>query len=103
MCESGVLDQLDHTPTKNERLPISFEACGWARVYFFTPRALFFRRKASDLHLRQRVAVIGFLLPQRRQILKNSLRFWAICFLTASVIGMGREPFSKKRESVKPN
>jgi len=58
------------------------------RTYFFTPNDLFFNLRAlllQDLHL---VADIGFLNPQCIHIFEKSLLFWAICFLTTSVIGI---------------
>ena len=39
-------------------------------VYFLAPNALFFRRRSGLRHFLQRVALIGFLLPHLRQILK---------------------------------
>ena len=55
--------------------------------YFLRPTDRFFSRRSFDLHFLHRSALIGFLAPQRKQTLKNSLLFWAICFLAASAMG----------------
>ena len=40
------------------------------------------------MHLRHLSALRGFLAPHLRQTCRNSLRFWAICFLVASAMGI---------------
>lgn len=55
--------------------------------YFFTPRVLFLSLIWLPWHFLHLVEEMGFFAPHLKQILKNSLRCCAICFLIASVIG----------------
>jgi hypothetical protein len=59
----------------------------YASRYFLRPTDLFFSLSAEPLHFLHWVALSGFLTPHLKQTLKKSLRFCAICFLVASVIG----------------
>ena len=56
--------------------------------YFLAPSVLFFSLIWLPWHFLHLVAEIGFLPPHLKHILKNSLRCCAICFFTASVIGI---------------
>ena len=58
------------------------------RAYFLAPSVLFFSLIWLPWHFLHLVAVIGFLAPHLKHILKNNLRCCAICFFVASVIGI---------------
>ena len=71
-------------------LPVPLEYGGKSRrtSYFLAPSVLFFNRRALLRHFRHLSAAMWFLAPHLKQILKKSLRCWAICFLVASVMGI---------------
>src|ERR687886_3030614 len=56
--------------------------------YFLTPSVLFLSLIWLLWHFLHLSEDIGFFAPHLKQILKYSLRCWAICFLTVSVIGI---------------
>jgi len=56
--------------------------------YFLSPTDLFFSLKTDAWHFLHLVAWRAFLAPQRRQTLRKSRRFWAICFFVTSAIGI---------------
>jgi hypothetical protein len=53
-----------------------------------SPTDLFFSLRTEAWHFLHLVAESAFLAPQRRQTLRKSRLFWAICFLVTSAIGM---------------
>lgn len=55
--------------------------------YFLTPKVRFLSLIWFPWHFLHLVEEMGFFAPHLKQILKNSLRCCAICFLVASVIG----------------
>ncbi len=57
-------------------------------TYFLAPSVLFFSLIWLPWHFLHLVVEIGFLAPHLKHILKNNLRCCAICFFTASVIGI---------------
>ena len=56
--------------------------------HFLAPNVLFFSLSWLLWHFLHLTDEKGFFPPHLKQILKNNLRFWAICFLTASVMGI---------------
>jgi hypothetical protein len=56
--------------------------------YFLTPSVLFLSLMWLLWHFLHLSEEIGFFAPHLKQILKYSLRCWAICFFTVSVIGI---------------
>ncbi len=52
------------------------------------PTERFFSLRSDDLHFLHLSALSGFRAPHLKQTCRNSLLFWAICFLVASAIGM---------------
>ena len=68
---------------------------GWTGIlqfkvmnYFLTPSVLFLSLIWLLWHFLHLSEDIGFFAPHLKQILKYSLRCWAICFFTVSVIGI---------------
>jgi len=57
-----------------------------------SPTDLFFSLRTEAWHFLHRVAWRAFLAPQRRQTFRKRRRFWAICFLVTSAIGISRIP-----------
>jgi hypothetical protein len=53
-----------------------------------SPTDLFFSLRTEAWHFRHLVAESAFLAPQRRQTLRKSRLFWAICFFVTSAIGI---------------
>lgn len=74
---------------KWEKMAAESDIC-WKNLknYFLAPNVLFFSLSCLLWHFLHLTDEKGFFPPHLKQILKNNLRCWAICFFTASVIGI---------------
>ena len=77
---------LDDRPSTKTAFSKRFK--DWVPCYFFSPTDLFFSRRTEAWHFLHLVAWRAFLAPHRRQTLRKSRRFWAICFFVTSAIGI---------------